>query len=126
MWTIYYADGSTYSSKDGSPYDAPRRGVEVILATSFEAEGKNVSLLSNSDYYYWEPEVCEWGWWHCDQWGVFMHLTRAKRPLVLFGEYVDSGRFSEIEKRAVADAGNMKRHWWRGGPSSEPGKVVNG
>jgi hypothetical protein len=125
-WRIYYADGSVFSDTDGSPWDAPRLGVECILTRGMESQErpeKDLVLISHSDYYYWEPDVCGFGWWHADQWAVLLHLRRARHPLVVFGEYTQAANYSAIEARALSDAGARKRAVWRGGPSSEPGIV---
>lgn len=112
MWRIYYEDGSTFSSDDGSPWDAPRTGVEVIV----HPEGNGLSLMSQSDYYYYEPDrASQWGGWgYCDQFGLILHLQRAKQPLILFGAMVSDSQFSEIEKKALADIGLSKQTWRRG------------
>lgn len=120
MWTIYYANGSTFSDRDGTAFDAPRDGVEIIVTSDIRTN--RIGLISHSDYYYYEPTVCDWQWWHCDLIGMSQHLKRAKQPLVLFGEYTSANNFSDIEKRALAEVNN-KQHWWRGGPSSEPGML---
>lgn len=109
-WQIYYADGSTFSSEQGSPFDAPRTGVEVIV---HEEIGGGFSLLSGADFYYWEPEASNWGWMYADQFSLVLHLQRAKAPLVLFGEMIRHEQFTEMEKRALADVGKLKKAWRR-------------
>lgn len=110
FWRIYYEDGSTFSSEQGSPFDAPRTGVQVIV----HEDGDGLSLMSQSDFYYWEPERSDWGWSYCDQYTLVLHLQRAKRPLILFGSMVTLGQFTEIEKRALSDVGALKVVWRRG------------
>jgi len=123
-WCIYYEDGKTFCFSEGCPWDAPRVGVEAIITE--EPDGRFV-MLSQADYYYFEPERVDAGWWHADQFGVFDHLQRAARPLVLFGRNIKDKHFSEIEKRALEDLAALnKRAWLRGGPSATSGKVTHG
>ena len=110
FWRIYYDDGSTFSDAYGTPWDAPRTGVQVIV----HRDGDGYSLMSQSDFYYWEPERSDWGWSYCDQYTLVLHLQRAVRPLILFGAMVTLKQFTEFEKRALADVGLEKRVWRRG------------
>jgi hypothetical protein len=112
MWRIYYDDGSVFSSEDGDPWDAPRTGVEVIV----HPDGNGLSMMSQSDYYVYEPERAgQWGGWnYTDHFGLVLYLQRAKKPLVLFGAMVLDSQFSEIEKRALADIRGAKQSWRRG------------
>ena len=121
-WRVYYEDGSTFDSSQGSPFDAPRVGVEVI---SYEDSLGEFYMLSQACYYYYEPGRPEWGWWHADQWGIFDHLQRAAQPLVLFGRHTTSANFTEIEKQALADLAGKKKGWRRGGPFNS-GQVIHG
>ena len=121
-WRIYYEDGTTYASEDGSAFDAPRTGVQVIAYTDVGGW----SLLSQADFYYYEPECTDWGWWHCGPVGMTLHLQRAKRPLILFGSMVPTDSFTEIEKKALDDIGMLKRKWRRGMDKQDSGEVQRG
>lgn len=99
-WRLYYEDGSTFDSDEGDPFDAPRTGVQVLVLFD---EGGHPHLISQADYYYFEPERCALGWWFADFPGMIDHLHRAARPLVLFGRMMQDSQFTEIEKRALAD-----------------------
>lgn len=111
QWRIYYEDGSTFSDEDGTPWDAPREGVEVIQ----HPEGKEGkwSLMGHSDYYVWEPERCDWGWNWCNLYDLRRYLVRCKHPLVLHGAMIRSSQFTEIEKRALAELPGPKLAWRR-------------
>ena len=119
-WKIYYEDGSTFSNKDGPPFSAPRTGVQVIIYK--EEEG--YSILSQADYYYYEPERNEFGWSHCSPEGMMLQLIRAKNPLILFGSYILTRTYTEIEKQAFADIGKLKVYWRRGMDKTDPGIVA--
>lgn len=96
-WRIYYDNGGTFSNDDGSPWDAPRVGV-VLVVQSDERAGWVVAC--GDDYFYWEPGVG--GWRNTSQFGFFDHLIRCKAPLALFGRMVSDEKYAEI-RRQVAD-----------------------
>ena len=123
MWRIYYGDGSTFSDEDGSPFDAPRTGVQVIAYTN-PSTGK-IDRLSQADFYYYEPECTDWGWWHCGPETMTLHLIRAKRPLILFGEMLPTRHFTEIEKKAIADIPTGMKGVWRRNMDKTDSGVVN-
>lgn len=124
MWRIYYGDGTEFSSEDGTAFDAPRTNVQVIAFTNPNT-GKT-DLLSQSDYYYYEPECNDWGWWHCSREGLLLHLMRAKRPLILFGSMIRTSQFNSIEAKAVKDAGRNKGSWRRHHDELPCGEVTHG
>ena len=121
MWRIYYEDNSVFSSDDGTPWEAPRTGVEVIV----HSEGNGLSMMSQSDYYYFEPERApQWGGWgYCDQYGLILHMQRAKQPLILFGAMIPDAGFSQIEKRALAYISEAKQAWRRGQDKQNMGQT---
>lgn len=123
MWRIYYEDGSVYSSEDGAPFDAPRTGVQVIAYRN-PLTGK-IDRLSQADFYYYEPERCDWGWWHCGPVGMTLHLQRAKRPLILFGSMVPTALFDAVERRALTDIPDGDKGVWRRGMDKADAGVVN-
>lgn len=123
MWRIYYANGKTFSSEDGSPFSAPRTGVQVI--SYLNPNTGKIDRLSQADYYYYEPECTDWGWWHCSPQGMVLHLIRAKTPLILFGEMVKTEQFNAIEKQALADIPEGMKGVWRRGMDKQDSGVVN-
>lgn len=122
MWRIFYEDGSTFSDEDGSPFEAPRTGVQAIVYSDVDG----LSMLSQSDYYYYEPERCDWGWWHCSPHGMTLHLQRAMRPLVLFGSMIPTDNYNEVEKAALEFMGAEKKRWRRGMDKQDSGEVTHG
>jgi len=56
-WRIYYSDGTTFDSTQGSPDEAPAFGVQVILQLS--DGGRRRESVSNADYYVYTPS----GFW---------------------------------------------------------------
>lgn len=118
-WKIYYEDGSTFSSEDGDVFDAPRTGVEIIV----HEDSGGFSLMSQSSYYYWEPDRSDWGFNYCDQFTLVLHLQRAKRPLIFFGAMITTSQFSEIERRALAELPGKKVAWRRNQDKQSTGQT---
>lgn len=54
LWKIYYADGETFSSKDGEWSDAPEYGV-VCVVTLDPTDVWGRFVLHNHEYYYKIP-----------------------------------------------------------------------
>ncbi len=52
-WKIWYDDGTTFSSDDGSPEDAP---VDGILAILEKRSDNTIMNHQNNEYYYWTGE----------------------------------------------------------------------
>jgi hypothetical protein len=99
-WQIYYGDDSTFSYKDGSPYDAPARDVQVIV----QSDPDHLWYTqTGGDYYGWDDRGDGSRWWGVDIFGLFDYLIDPGYKRVLFGRTVTSERFSEIFQRAKAD-----------------------
>ena len=90
-WIIFYTDGTTFCSKDGTPWDAPRMGVSSIASVRGDmADWYNVNQF---DFYYYEED--KGGWLEArDQYTVMLHLLRAKYPCVLFGEMLSDAEWN--------------------------------
>jgi len=54
-WIIWYDDGSSFTSEDGQPYEAPRDGVQVVAV---EHPNAGRLLWHSADYYCWQDS--EW------------------------------------------------------------------
>ena len=78
-WRIFYSDGSTFSSEDGTPHEAPIDGVVCIV---YPDEMVGRVIMHGWDWYYWVDEVDPWvspdgmeneeitQWWGSDKSGV--------------------------------------------------------
>lgn len=96
-WVIYYSNGETFSSGDGDPENAPRRGVICIACRS--AEHGRV-IWWNGDYYFWRYG----SWMRGDVNGLFDYLLEpGKEKIVLFGRFVPNHEFERIYSQAIAD-----------------------
>jgi len=92
-WKIWYDDGSTFSSEDGNPEDAPIDGVQAILQWLHYG---NYEIIPSSDYY----------WWLDDRW-VFGDITGLERflrkrsqvmTIIIYGRWASSAMFQQIQK----------------------------
>jgi len=99
-WRIYYEGGKVFTSEDGSPYDAPRIGVQVIAE---EHPAAGYELIFGSDYYCFDPD--RRGWWRGDIFTAMDHLMRARRQCLLFGRIVDDEEWRALFERINIELG---------------------
>lgn len=115
-WKLYYADGSTFSSEDGSWSDAPHRGV-VVLSTEDADVGREVDHGVRGEFFAWWPEATK-PWGH-DRVGILDYLAASGYPTCLLlsdlslddwraagvkvGRSIDNGPFREILRAAMDD-----------------------
>ncbi len=93
-WIIFYDDGTTYSDSDGSPYDAPSRGVQIICHESSDV-GRVVN--GKEDYYWWNGSR-----WHGgDLFGLYDYLLGSGHRKVIFGRVLDNESFRRIVESAT-------------------------
>lgn len=97
-WKVYYGDGSTFSSEDGTPEECPTRGVQVV-AQEDEDHGK--ILLTSDDYYWWDGE--RESWFCGDRFGLYDYLCRPGWKKVLFGRTLTDEEYEEVHSRAIGD-----------------------
>jgi hypothetical protein len=96
VWTIYYGNGSTFSDGDGSPFEAPRRDVQVIVQSDPRVGWR---WISGRDYFVWEPE--RGGWRETDDWRD--HALDARQPLILFGRWLTDAEWAALFARVKAE-----------------------
>lgn len=98
-WRIYYDDGSTFSSEDGSPEDAPAFGAVVIV---FPDEEVGRVIMHGWDWYYWVPE--DGTWWGADIYGLLDRLLhRIDCRALLQGRNMLNTEYLALFKRASED-----------------------
>jgi hypothetical protein len=98
-WRIYYVGGETFCDEQGSPFDAPTLGVQVVLVAEPEV-GR--MLIAMRDYYWWD--VARSTWFGGDVAGFYQYLMFDKGPkAVLFGRFVTNEEFQSCVKRAMFD-----------------------
>jgi hypothetical protein len=108
-WRVYYAGGGTFSSDDGSAFEAP--AVDVLCAVKADSTVGRV-VLSGSDYYWWDSARSEW--FGGDAAGFWQYMMFGRGPkAVLFGRYVSNEEFHDCMVTALADpdfAAKTARH----------------
>lgn len=98
-WRIYYDNGTTFDSTDGSPKDAPSFGVICIVQPN-EYTGRTV--VSGYDWYYLNTEIDEW--WQSDIHGLLDNLLH-NFPItaVKQGRNAPDKTFKGILEKAILD-----------------------
>ncbi len=94
-WALYYDDGTRFTDEDGSPAEAPARGVQVI-AESDPDVGRRLHL--RADFYLYLGDR----WISVDIHGLIDHLADVM-GLVKVGRMLSRPDFLEIYERAIAD-----------------------
>lgn len=97
-WIVWYDDGSSFSSLEGSPQDAPRIGVICICERSQE-HGRIIWV--GHDYYWWHDDGV---WVGGDASGLNDYLDQPGAYKVrLKGRSVPATRHHRIYKLACED-----------------------
>ena len=97
-WRIYYDDGSTFDSDQGSPADAPSLG--FICAVGYD-EGGSRYIMHGWDHYTFDQESNQW--WGSDTQGLFDRLIRNKGYAYKMGRTVTKTRYQELMNKAHLD-----------------------
>lgn len=96
-WIIWYDDGSSFSSDDGAPHEAPRDGVQVITAAD-DACGR--LLWHSADYYCWQDGE----WVMHNLIGLMDYLRQpGVEKIVLQGRGIAYQRFRSVYRAADED-----------------------
>lgn len=97
-WRIYYDDGTVFTNEDGTPWEAPRTGVQVIAQPNPTV---GWYILHSADSYYWEED--REGWSKADEYTKWDHLVRAYTPLLIFGRQISDESYRIILKKVRKD-----------------------
>ena len=97
-WKIYYDDGSTFSSDQGSPEQAPSLG--FICAVGYDEEG-NRYIMHGYDHYSYDLESEQW--FGSDIAGLLDRLLHNKVFAYKMGRTLTKSAFREIMSRAHND-----------------------
>ena len=97
-WRVYYGDMTSFSSADGSPYDAPRLNVQCIAGAD-PSVGRY--MVSDKDAYWWEPELERW--FGGDRRGEWDYLCRLGQRVVLYGRAIADDQYNACMAAAKAD-----------------------
>ena len=93
-WVVFYGDGETFSSDDGTPDEAPSLDIQVI-AQADETVGSK--LLIHKEYYWYEGNR----WYGGELFGLYDYLVRSRRAK--FGRYVSDEVYNAAVGRAMTD-----------------------
>lgn len=105
-WKVFYGDGSTFSSDDGSPAEAPAANVQAIAQVADIGIGRRT--CSRYDFYWFDR-----GEWHgSDLFGLFDYLMRESPSIVKFGRVLPRLEFEAILNRAVTDPDLLPKVAW--------------
>lgn len=115
-WIVFYTDGSTFCSADGTPWEAPRRSVQRI-ASAKATKHNDWNYVQQHDYFYWEEE--NGGWNGGDTFTLFDHLLRAHKPCVIFGRMMSDDSWLEAHKAMNVYCEN-NRAWLLGMSDERP------
>lgn len=102
-WEIFYDNGETFNSEDGSPEEAPGRGVIAIVCPDKIQEWV---IVSKFDYYIFRPD----GWYGVDQFGLYDYLIDPGFKIVKFGRTIDNAEFQRIHQSANIVKLLLKEH----------------
>ena len=104
-WRIYYGDGTTFSSEDGLPFDAPTSNVQAILQSDINGPKGWILIrteLTGEGYYCWRDDG--YGWDNHDQSGFFDYLFNYRGPkMVIFGRTIPTEEYRAIVSRAITE-----------------------
>lgn len=103
LWRVYYADGTTFSSLDGEPWQAPATGVIVIVQRN-PLKGENPYIQHMTDYYVWLGSY----WLGCDLLRLYQYwfVDNSKHDFPrasLSGETIMNEPFMAIRFAAKSD-----------------------
>ena len=100
-WRVYYADGSTFSSEDGKPGEAPGLGVIVIVIKHPDPR-EQAYIQHQADYYIW----LGYRWLACDLFRFWQYIF-AEKPEhskhALAGQTINNLEYTEILRSAKSD-----------------------
>jgi hypothetical protein len=110
-WIIFYEDGSTFSSDDGGPGDAPVDGVLIVAFSNINA-GK--VLLHSADYYAWHyVEETRGEWVPHGQRGLDYYLSKENEPGIYVSGYaVPNVQWQRICQQALNDTRLPDKSGW--------------
>lgn len=97
-WRIYYGDDSTFSDRDGAPWQAPAVDVQFIIMERFGNPDHPFKVMTGSGSYCWSAD---YGWKSTDEIGMYDYLFFYKGiRTVLFGRTMRDELWQEMGRKA--------------------------
>lgn len=101
QWRIYYADGSTFDSSQGEPWEAPATRVLIILVRDPDASG-GVTRVQDGEYYTWKNQ--RWYAATFDALMFYWFIDKFDHPRAcLAGEMVTNKLWLKTTRRVAVD-----------------------
>lgn len=97
-WRVYYDDGRTFDSDQGSPEDAPAFG--FIAAVGRDESGRRY-IMHGWDHYCWDVDSAQW--WGMDWCGLIDRLTMNRVYAYKLGRTITRQAFRDVMRLADAD-----------------------
>jgi hypothetical protein len=95
-WLIWYGDGSSFSSVDGTAWQVPREDVQVVCVKDI---GCGVLRWHGFDWYCWQGAE----WVPHGDYGMHRYLLTARNPLVIAGYAIPYRKFTKLYSKMLAD-----------------------
>lgn len=101
-WCIWYIDGTTFTSEDGPPEDAPGSGVVVIAQdggnhdTPYVKSGQGYGVVEGRDWYLYDRGH----WFSSDMAGLVQYVTEPGAKIVKAGRWVPPDVFAQLHATA--------------------------
>lgn len=108
-WKIWYSDGSTFTSEEGPPELAPKRGVQAIACRD-KTFGRIV--CRSNDFYIWSVYDGQPGWQGVDYFGLWDYLQEPGVKIVLFGRTIGNVEYRQLINRVVSDPDLPTKTCW--------------
>lgn len=105
-WRIYYDNDTVFDNLDGTPSQAPGRGIICIVQPDPAPLMQNVNtkILTGHPFYWWHRE---WGYWmHSDRDGMLDQLTADRKDVICavkMGRWANFHKYYEILAIAKSD-----------------------
>ena len=98
-WIVFYDDGQSFSSLDGSPWEAPRDYVQCIVVAD---PGCGSYVLAETNFYCWHYD--DESWVPHDMVGLVQYLRKpGDRKLVLCGYWVNREHYLSVRRDVQKD-----------------------
>ena len=103
MWCIWYVDGTTFSSDDGNPEDAPGAGVVVIAQDGgshddpYVTGGQQWKTVSGYDWYIYDQGF----WFSTNMQGLTQYITEPGAKIIKAGRWVPPAVYNELRSKAA-------------------------
>lgn len=105
-WRIYYDDGTTFSSYQGTPEAAPSLGIIAIVQPDPEV-GRHI--VCKFDFYYYR----QFQWWGADLIGMVDQFLHCGARALKAGRTVSNQQFRDIYESAKDDPDFPNKSAWR-------------